>query len=212
MTNINLMDKKTHLVFSPHVDDELLGSFSFLDENTTVIETGVDEFHVINKDERLKELKKLADHCGFQYEVLDNLVNNFDLKKLIDDYEVIVNKFKPDLALIPYPSYNQDHRTVYDAALVALRHHDKNHFVKKVLVYEQPHSFLWDYNHNISGTFKPNYYKQLDIKNKINSYQLLESQVRGHRSPEILTTLAKLRGLQSGYDYAEAFQILRWID
>ena len=71
---------------------------------------------------------------------------------------------------------------------------------------------MWDYNHNISGTFKPNYYKGIDIENKINSYQLLESQVRGHRSPEILTTLAKLRGMQSGNDYAESFQILRWVD
>ena len=116
------------------------------------------------------------------------------------------------MVLIPYPSYNQDHRAVYDAALVALRHHDTNHFVKKVLVFEQPHSFLWDYNHNISGSFKPNYYKKLDIENKIESYKLLESQVRGHRSPEILRTLAKLRGMQSGFDYAEAFQIIRWID
>ena len=64
--------------------------------------------------------------------------------------------------------------------------------------------------------YNPNYldFEQplLDIENKINSYKLLESQVRGHRSPEILTTLAKLRGMQSGYDYAEAFQILRWVD
>ena len=206
------MDIKKNLIFSPHVDDELLGSFSFLDENTNVIETGVDEFHVVDKDERLEELKKLSNHCGFAYKVLDNVVNNFDLKKLIDEYELILNEIKPNVVLIPYPSYNQDHRTVYDAALVALRHHDSNHFVKTVLVYEQPHSFLWDYNHNISGTFKPNYYRELDIENKINSYKLLESQVRGHRSPEILTTLAKLRGMQSGYDYAEAFQILRWVD
>ena len=72
--------------------------------------------------------------------------------------------------------------------------------------------FLWDYNHNISGSFKPNYYKKLDIENKIESYKLLESQVRGHRSPEILRTLAKLRGMQSGFDYEEEFQIIRLID
>jgi len=206
------MSKSKNVIISPHVDDELLGSFSFLNSDTTVVETGVDEFHVVNKDERLDELDKLANHCGFNYEVLNNKVNNFEIKNLIDSYEEVLNRIQPSLVLIPYPSYNQDHRSVYDAALVSLRHHDTNHFVKKVLVFEQPHSFLWDYNHNISGSFKPNYYKELDIENKIESYKLLESQVRGHRSPEILRTLAKLRGMQSGFDFAEAFQIIRWID
>ena len=125
------MSKSKNLIISPHVDDELLGSFSFLNSETTVVETGVDEFHVVNRDERLGELDKLAKHCGFNYEVLDNKVNNFEIKNLIDSYEELINRLQPNLVLIPYPSYNQDHRSVYDASLVALRHHDKNHFVKK---------------------------------------------------------------------------------
>jgi len=201
-----------NLIFSPHVDDELLGCFSFLNKSTHVIETGVDEFHVVNREERLIELDKLASHCGFTYSVLDNDVNRYDLKDLIDQYEDAVNKYKPELALLPYPSYNQDHRAVYDAGLVALRHHDTNFFVNKVLVFEQPHSYIWDYNHDISGAFKPNYYNPLDIEDKLFSYNLLQSQVRGHRSPEILKSLSKMRGYQSQMDYAEAFQIIRWID
>jgi len=206
------MSKVKNLIFSPHVDDELLGNFSFLNQDTHVIETGVDEFHVVSREERLGELEKLAKHCGFSYSVLENTVNRYDLKDLIDQYEEAVNKYKPEVALIPYPSYNQDHRAVYDASLVALRHHDKNHFTKKILVSEQPHSYIWDYNHNIAGAFKPNYYKFVDIEDKIFSYNLLESQVRGHRSPEILRSLAKMRGLQSQLEYAEAFQIIRWIE
>ena len=127
------MSKSKNVIISPHVDDELLGSFSFLNSETTVIETGVDEFHVVNRDERLGELDKLANHCNFNYVILDNKVNNFEIKSLIDSYEELLNKLQPNLVLIPYPSYNQDHRAVYDAALVALRHHDTNHFVKKVV-------------------------------------------------------------------------------
>ena len=40
----------------------------------------------------------------------------------------------------------------------------------------------------------------------------MKTQVRDFRSPEILKSMAKLRGSQSNCDYAEAFQILRWID
>ena len=50
---IKIFNKLNNLIISPHVDDELLGSFSFLNSDTTVVETGVDEFHVVNKDERL---------------------------------------------------------------------------------------------------------------------------------------------------------------
>ncbi|MDB3983803.1 hypothetical protein N9437_02955 [Acidimicrobiia bacterium] len=206
------MSNVKNLIFSPHVDDELLGCFSFLNKNTHVIETGVDEFHVVDRKERLNELEKLASHCSFTYSVLDNVVNKYNLKDLIDQYEAAVNEYKPELALIPYPSYNQDHRAVYDASLVALRHHDVNHFVKKILVFEQPHSYIWDYNHSISGAFKPNYYSPVDIEDKLYSYGLLESQVRGHRSPEILKSLGKMRGYQAQIDFAEAFQILRWIE
>ena len=78
------MSKVKNLIFSPHVDDELLGNFSFLNKDTHVIETGVDEFHVVNRDERLGELDKLANHCNFNYVILDNKVNNFEIKSLID--------------------------------------------------------------------------------------------------------------------------------
>ena len=106
------MSKVKNLIFSPHVDDELLGNFSFLNNDTHVIETGVDEFHVVSREERLGS-EKLAEHCGFSYMCL-NTVNRYDLKDLIDQYEEAVNKYKPETALIPYPSYNQDHRAVYD--------------------------------------------------------------------------------------------------
>ena len=116
---------------------------------------------------------------------------------------------KPDLVFIPTPSYNQDHKTVYDASMVALRPHDLNFFVKKVLLYEQPQVYLWN---NTSREFKPNHFIPIDIDKKIKAYKLMESQVRTFRSPEMLKSMAILRGGQSNTEYAEGFETLRWIN
>ena len=134
------------------------------------------------------------------------------LQKLLGSFEEIINRDKPEEIYIPHPSYNQDHRVSYEAILTALRPHDKNFFVKKVLVYEQPHVFLWDYTHDINNSFKPNYFTPISIKRKIEAYKLMETQVRSFRSPETLKSLAKLRGNQSNNKYAEAFQIIRWVE
>ena len=206
------MKNKQVLILSPHVDDELLGCFSYLNKNTHVMECGADEFHVVDRKERLRELQDLADHCKFTYEVFDNIVNNYVLQDLIEQITGVINDVQPEYIFIPYPSYNQDHRVVYDAALVALRHHDINFFIKKVLVYEEPHSFLWDYTHDINSTFKPNFFAPLDIDEKIKSYNFLKSQVRGHRSPEMLRLMARFRGIQGDMENSEAFQIIRWIE
>ena len=72
------MEQKQNLILSPHVDDELLGCFSYLNDKTFVMECGADEFHVVDREERLRELQDLADHCKFSYEVFDNIVNNYD--------------------------------------------------------------------------------------------------------------------------------------
>ena len=107
---------------------------------------------------------------------------------------------------IPLFSYNQDHRAAYNAAMVALRHHDINWFVEKVFLYEQPHTILWPYSN-----FEPNFYIEIDVSEKIKIYNLYKSQVRGHRSSEIITTIAKLRGKQANMEYAEAFRCIRYI-
>ena len=123
-----------------------------------------------------------------------------------------VVKKTAEKVFIPYPSYNQDHKAVYEASLIALRPHDINFFVKKVLVYEQPHVFLWDHSHSISSSFKPNYFVPIDMERKKSAYLSLESQVRSFRSPEFVEELAKVRGRQANLQFAEAFEVIRWVD
>jgi len=215
------VDQKTNkmkkLIISPHIDDEVIGCGGIIDENTFVLYCGFDETHIkgdwVRKrpdtNVRLAELNKVQSLLKFKYEILYNKVNHYIEQDLISSYEKIINEFKPDQIFIPNPSYNQDHRTVYNASMVALRPHDINHFTKKVLIYEQPQVYLWN---NTSREFKPNYFVSIDINKKIKAYKLMASQVRTFRSPEMLKSLALLRGGQGNFKYAEGFEIIRWVD
>jgi len=205
------------LVISPHIDDEVLGCGGILDKDTFVLYCGVENRYVngdmsISVVTRINELKKVSKFLNFDFKLLDNKVNNFQLKDLIGEFEEVISRLKPEQIYIPYPSYNQDHRIVYEASLIATRPHDINFFVKKILVYEQPHVFFWDKTHNINGGFVPNYFIPIDVNKKIKAYELMKTQVRSFRSSENLKSMANLRGTQSNNEYAEAFQILRWID
>lgn len=199
------------LIIAPHADDEILGCGGFLakfGKECFVYYVGVEEFRIISRAERLEEIKGAANLLGFGWDFnKDTKVNNYKEVELIGVFEDLINKLKPEMILIPHPSYNQDHRAVFNAMLIALRPHDKNFFVKKVLVYEQPHSIIWD-----RKPLNPNYFIEIDIEKKIAAYKLEKSQVRSMRSPELLRTISKLRGAQINVSYAEAFNILRWVD
>jgi LmbE family N-acetylglucosaminyl deacetylase len=193
------------IVLSPHIDDEVLGCFSFLNDKSHVIYFGVEERPTVSKKQRLDELNKVANYLGFQWELLNFRVNHYQVADLIEPLETALNTHKPTTVLIPEPSYNQDHRAVYDAAAVATRPHDINWFVPNVLLYEQPHSVIWP--HNTPNL--PTYFRVIDIEDKLSAYQLYKSQIRGHRSPEIIQALARLRGAHICAAYAEAYFVRR---
>ena len=199
------------LIIAPHVDDDVLGCGGILDDTCHVIYCGLDETGIDNRpsmDERLDEIHSVQNITNHSFDILDNLVNRYNEYELIGQIEKIINKNKPDEVYVCHPSYNQDHRTVYNATMVSLRPHDKNHFVSGVFVYEQPHMLFWD---NGGVDFKPNHFVPIDIEKKIKVYECMKSQVRSFRSPEHLRAIGKLRGGQSNCEYAEAFQILRWV-
>lgn len=203
------------LIISPHVDDEVLGCGGILDDTCFVYLCGIDESrlphdpkHRIPMPERMKELEDTASFLGFQFEVnTQTKVNYFVEQDIKDALERIINEQRPDMIFLPHAGYNQDHRTVFHASQIALRPHDKNFFVKKVLVYEAVHDMWWS-----DRPFSPTYFVPIDVERKINAYKLQESQVRGMRSPEMLRDLAKIRGAMSHCETAEAFEVLRWVE
>jgi len=206
------MNKK--LILSPHIDDEVLGCGGILNSDCMVIyggsdESGIDEtFNRPSLQNRLQELKEVIKITNHSFNILPNLVNNYKERDLLPCLEAAINQQKPEEIYIPHPSYNKDHREMYNAALTALRPHDKNHFVKRVFIYEQPHMFFWDHGET---NFEANYFVPIDIERKLKLYTCMESQVRSFRSPEHIRSLAKLRGGQCATDHAEAFQVIRWV-
>ena len=130
------------LIISPHVDDEVLGCGGILSKNHTVLHCGLSEGFrhgdiIFSKDFRLQEFDGVKKLSGCKTILLNHPVNNYCRNKLIGDFETTINSTQPEKLYIPNPSYNQDHKEVYDAALIALRPHD---ITKKISLYEEMNS------------------------------------------------------------------------
>jgi LmbE family N-acetylglucosaminyl deacetylase len=195
-----------NLIIAPHIDDEILGCFALLNEDSFVCYMGVEDRSYVSAKERVMEMEEAAKVKGFKWTLFNNIVNSYSCDQMISMLEDQINRYRPKQVFIPNYSYNQDHRAVYDAAMVALRHHDVNWFVERIFVYEQPHTILWPYSN-----FEPNYFLQIDIAEKVSIYNLYRSQVRGHRSVDCIEIMARLRGKQANLEFAEAFHCLRYV-
>jgi len=210
-----MKNKIKDLIIAPHADDEVLGCGGILNKDSFVYYCGVDESllptdlkHRVSMDKRLSEVKAAGNYLGFRWDWnVNSRVNNYKEIEFIKVFEDLINDLKPDRIFIPFPSYNQDHKVIYNAVRIALRPHDKNHFVKKVLVYEQPHVILWE-----DKLPQVNYFVPIDIEKKIEAYKCHKSQVRKMRSNELIKSIAKIRGAQSNCKYAEGFIVKRWVE
>jgi LmbE family N-acetylglucosaminyl deacetylase len=196
------------VILAPHIDDEVLGCFSYLKKGAFVHCFGVEDRSYVSRHERIQELRRASAIAGFQWHVSDHLVNGYQCSSMISEIEARINELKPETVLIPQSCYNQDHRAVHDAALVATRPHDKNWLVPTVLLYEEPHVITWPY---ATLAREPNYFRPIDITAKIELYRVYASQVRRHRSPAMVRVLAQLRGAAINVPYAEAFFCKRMV-
>ena len=200
------------LIIAPHVDDDVLGCGGILDKSCHVVYCGLDETGLEDRPtmgDRLKEINDVQSITGHSFDVLNNLVNRYDEFKLIGQLENAINTIKPKEVYVCHPSYNQDHKSVYNASMIALRPHDTNYFVPKVFLYEQPQVYFWN---TTDRDFQANYFVGIDIDKKIKVYETMKSQVRSFRSSEHIRANSKIRGGQSNHEYAEAFEIIRWVD
>jgi N-acetylglucosamine malate deacetylase 1 len=193
-----------NLIIAPHLDDEVLGCSSILQHEAHVFYCGIEPNHIIPREKRLEEADRVAKFFGFTYEwTTYTNCNSYTVPQFVDVLQEVINRIKPKMIFIPYPSYNQDHQTINTAVNVALRPHDKNHFVEYVFEYEEL-DCLW-------GCEPPkiNVFSRIDIERKLTGYGMHASQVRGHRSHAMIKTLAELRGAACGQKYAEGFVVKR---
>jgi N-acetylglucosamine malate deacetylase 1 len=188
------------LIIAPHADDETLGCAGVLGKDSWVLICSLET-------KRLGELITASNNIEYQFVIGEGIENILTIDYLVSEIEIWINSLKPDMIFIPHPGYHQDHQVAYHASLAALRPHEYNFFVKKVLVYEGIHDFLWT-----NEDFIPNYFIPIDIEKKIQAFSYYKSQMQEHRSLESIRQLAALRGKQANISYAEAYRIVRWVE
>ena len=133
-------------------------------------------------------------------------ISQLDINKIIENE---INSFKPDIVFTHSPGdSNKDHHKVYDATIIATR---PGSGVNTVLSYEVLSSTEWGFNSVFSPTiFYSLTLKDVNMKHKAFSYYKSEQKSYPYpRSTKGIITLAQYRGMQSGTDYAEAFQLIR---
>ena len=126
--------------------------------------------------------------------------------------ESLIEKYQPDIVYTHNMSdIHKDHRLVAECCLVACRP-KLTSTVKELYFSEIPASTAWGFN-QIAPVFAPNVYVD------VSDYIQLKKQILGlysteiynfpdARSIEAVETMAKYRGYQSGFNFAEAFQLV----
>ncbi|MBS3055456.1 MAG: PIG-L family deacetylase [Candidatus Aenigmarchaeota archaeon] len=226
-----IFKNKMLLVVAPHPDDEVLGCGGLIGKvkkeggkvYVLIMTAGVSPLYgsTYNLEGFLKET---ADAMKFMniddYEInlgpeFNNKLDTLNQLKLMDiierDSKLALNKIKPDIVAIPFPSAHQDHVVVYQAALRACRPRpaELKPFQSIVLSYEYGQN-QWA----SSDGFKPNFYLNIEnfIDFKCQALSFYKSQLRPfpqYISEEAVRTLAKMRGIDVGVKAAEAFQVHR---
>lgn len=209
------MDFGRTLIIVPHRDDEVLGLGGTLDPGilkpSDVQLLYFNTTHpAVPQDQYDTEAQNLLDFLNYKAAYFPfGKVNRLDqtpIADLITFIEQWINYIEPDTVFVPFPSYNQDHRHLFEATVTATRPHDTNHYVRNLLVYEQPETIQ---TFRVGAQFVPNLFVPIDIDYKLRLYNFYPSQHRGHRTHEHLRALARTRGMQCNAEYAEAFMALR---
>ena len=225
-----ILNHKKVLTIFAHPDDETLSAGATISKLTNnrcrvyvaIPSTGIhSRKNVQNKkirDKKLISLKKQAykaiTSLGVKKKDIsfgsfaDNEIDKYPLLKLVHWVEKIIDKVKPDVILTHHRfCTNVDHQYCHEAVVIATRPKINSHI--HVLCAESPSSTGY-----LKPTrWEPNYFVNLtkkDIEAKIKAIKTFKDEVRPDphpTSPEVLKALAKVRGSEAGFMYAEAFMI-----
>jgi LmbE family N-acetylglucosaminyl deacetylase len=207
--------KKHILVIAPHADDEVLGcagaiqfhkqkgdTLSVIIVSNRILNHNICEEYIKKIKSETKKVQKLLKIDNVFYANLEDERLDHRLIDVIKAIEEVVSSVKPDIAYIPSENdTDQDHRAVAQASGVALRR------VKHILVYEVP---------GPTKNFQANYYINIKkfIKNKIKAMTLYKDQLHKYphpRSPKGIEIVSRMRGMDAGLEFAEAFRLLKWV-
>lgn len=205
---------KRVLVLAPHPDD---GEFSSGGSLKRFSDLGLEIHYAafspciqslpagMPEDTLWKELNKAASILGISKDQISTY--NFPVRyfpqhrqEILEELILLKKRVQPDLVLLPNSlDMHQDHNTIHKEGLRAFKH-------TRLLGYELPWNNL---------NFTNNCHIRLErehIQAKMDALQCYQSQKsRNYMDEEYFFGLAKTRGIQINANYAEAFELIRWI-
>ena len=221
---------KKVIVISAHPDDEVLGCGGALfkhkmdgDQVAWIIVTNVlkeQGFSAERVKMRQEEIKKVEKLIGvdqvFKLDFPTSKLDTTHLNSIIEKISAAFLSFQPEIIYtVNRSDAHSDHRIVFDAVAACTKSF-RYPYIKRVLMYEC-----------ISETefapmlpekmFMPNYFVDITafMDKKIEAMKIYESEIGEHpfpRSIENIKALALFRGASVGVSYAEAFQLIKFID
>lgn len=218
------------IVISAHPDDEVLGVGGTLlkhmkkgDSIYWLITTNVFESQGFTRERiesRQKEVEKVAERLGvkkiFKLDYPTMSLSSSSIISMTPKISDIFKEVEPEIIYtLNRSDAHSDHRVTFDAVIACTKSF-RYPFIKQVLMYEC-----------ISETefaavlpekaFLPNYYVDITeyLEEKIEIMKIYESEIDEHpfpRSLQNIKALATFRGASVGVVYAEAFQLIKYID
>ena len=214
---------KKILVIAPHPDDEILGCGGVLKKfknkkiywliiTNMIRSKGFSNKEILRREREIKSIsKKLAFKKVVRLDFIASELSKSNLNKLIQKLSLEIKKIKPDTIFSPFlhDAHSDHFFTTY-----ALNHILKTFrypFVRECYQYETLSETNQSYVKR--KIFTPNVYFNItnQLKDKLKLAKIYKSEFKKHPFPRRLDSikaLAVLRGSESGYKYAESFQLI----
>ena len=213
------------LVIAPHPDDETLGCGGTLyrhkaesDEIYWLIVTGLNENNGWSENtvkKRDNEIEAVAIKYGFSdvfnLRLPTTKIDTLPLSDLIGKITNVYNNIKPDVIYMPFAyDVHTDHQIIAKALQSTYKWFRYPH-IKKVYMYET--SSETEFNFVENRVFRPNVFINISqyLGNKIETMKIYDGEMGDFpfpRSEKAIRSLAALRGSQSGFESAEALELV----
>lgn len=214
------------IVIAPHPDDEVLGVGGTVLRRKAegglvgwLIVTSASELNGWNNAQikrRNLEIALVKEFFAFDFVYqLEFPATKLDLvptSELVGAISKVFKDFEPEEIFLPHPSdVHSDHRLVFGAVASCTKWF-RYPSVKRVLAYETLSET--DFSLDVNNLFRPNVFIDIEsfLMKKLDAAEIYTSEINHHpfpRSIEAIRALAILRGSASGYNAAEAFELLR---